>query len=102
MSGAAAAAYTPQDIVGGIADEEILIQELLQKKAGYTTGLVGKWHLGHRPQYHPLKHGFDEWFGAPNCHFKFGAQKGPNIPVYRNREMIGRYDNPPSTKPSNI
>ena len=43
--------------------------------------------------FQTLKHGFDEWFGAPNCHFKYGqdGHKGPNIPVYRNEKMIGRY-----------
>ena len=35
-------AYTPQNIVGGIADEEILFPELLQKK-GYTNKIIGKW-----------------------------------------------------------
>lgn len=30
---------------------------------GYTTGLVGKWHLGDEPQFHPLKRGFDEFWG---------------------------------------
>lgn len=31
------------------------------KRAGYTTGLVGKWHLGaYDPRYHPLRRGFDE------------------------------------------
>ena len=44
------AAYTPQEIVGGIPDSEILISELLRDKAGYRTKLVGKWHLGHREQ----------------------------------------------------
>ncbi|XP_029879778.1 N-acetylgalactosamine-6-sulfatase isoform X2 [Harpia harpyja] len=84
-------AYTPQDIVGGIADSELLLPELL-KKAGYINKIIGKWHLGHRPQFHPLKHGFDEWFGSPNCHFgPFDNRALPNIPVYRDWEMIGRY-----------
>ncbi len=81
-------AYTPQEIMGGISGDEVLLPEIL-KKAGYRTKLVGKWHLGHRPQFHPLKHGFDEWFGAPNCHFKY--PNGPNIPIYNNNKMVGRY-----------
>ena len=44
-------------MMGGIPDEEILLSEIL-KKAGYHTKLIGKWHLGHRPQFHPLKVGF--------------------------------------------
>ncbi len=33
------------------------------KAAGYVTGLVGKWHLGAEPQFHPQKRGFDEFYG---------------------------------------
>src|ERR1035437_10267405 len=33
------------------------------KELGYTTGWFGKSHLGYLPQYHPLKRGFDEYFG---------------------------------------
>jgi len=33
------------------------------RKAGYRTALVGKWHLGDLDEYHPLKRGFDEFFG---------------------------------------
>lgn len=29
------------------------------EKAGYHTACVGKWHLGHLPEFMPLKHGFD-------------------------------------------
>uniref|UniRef100_UPI0037E8D7A6 N-acetylgalactosamine-6-sulfatase n=1 Tax=Semicossyphus pulcher TaxID=241346 RepID=UPI0037E8D7A6 len=83
--------YTPQEIVGGIPRDEIVIPQML-KKQGYVSKIVGKWHLGHRPQYLPLEKGFDEWFGAPNCHFgPYNDRSEPNIPVYNNSEMVGRY-----------
>lgn len=33
------------------------------KAAGYRTGIVGKWHLGEAPSFHPNRRGFDEFFG---------------------------------------
>ena len=33
------------------------------KKAGYATGVFGKWHLGHWPKEIPNDRGFDEFFG---------------------------------------
>ncbi|XP_075877073.1 N-acetylgalactosamine-6-sulfatase isoform X2 [Nelusetta ayraudi] len=90
-NGHARNAYTPQEIVGGISVDEILLPQMLKKK-GYVSKIVGKWHLGHRPQYLPLENGFDEWFGAPNCHFgPYNNSARPNIPVYNNSEMAGRY-----------
>src|SRR3954471_14843393 len=35
----------------------------LLKTNGYATGLVGKWHLGYKPQFSPNAHGFDYFFG---------------------------------------
>jgi arylsulfatase A-like enzyme len=35
----------------------------LLKNNGYATGLIGKWHLGYRPQFGPNAHGFDYFFG---------------------------------------
>jgi arylsulfatase A-like enzyme len=46
----------------GLPLSEMTIADRL-KAAGYATGLVGKWHLGSLPQFHPQKRGFDEFFG---------------------------------------
>jgi arylsulfatase A-like enzyme len=35
----------------------------LLKQNGYETSLVGKWHLGWKPEFGPNRHGFDEFFG---------------------------------------
>ena len=47
-------------------------------------------HLGQLPEHLPLQRGFDEWFGAPNCHYENNGVTVPNIPVYRNDKMLGR------------
>jgi len=49
---------------GGLPESEVTIAEAL-KDAGYATACVGKWHLGHLPQYLPTRHGFDSYFGIP-------------------------------------
>ena len=48
----------------GISDGEMTLAELV-KQRGYATAVYGKWHLGHHPQFLPLRHGFDEYFGLP-------------------------------------
>ncbi|MCF8373422.1 MAG: sulfatase [Bacteroidales bacterium] len=48
----------------GINPDETLIPEMLKEK-GYTTGIFGKWHLGHHREFLPLQHGFDEYIGLP-------------------------------------
>ncbi len=52
------------DSVGGLPETERTIAEVL-KQRGYSTGMVGKWHLGHLPQYLPTQHGFDSYYGIP-------------------------------------
>ncbi|MBT4225611.1 MAG: sulfatase-like hydrolase/transferase, partial [Opitutae bacterium] len=46
----------------GLPVEEVTIAEML-KGAGYTTGHVGKWHLGYTPETMPNGQGFDSSFG---------------------------------------
>jgi arylsulfatase A-like enzyme len=52
--------YTEKDR-GLPADQSCLARGL--KDAGYATGLAGKWHLGYKPEFNPLAHGFGEFFG---------------------------------------
>lgn len=50
---------------GGIPDEEVTLAEALNG-AGYATGMIGKWHLGYRPErFLPVGQGFDYWYGLP-------------------------------------
>lgn len=49
------------------------------KKAGYATGLIGKWHLGSKPQFHPQKRGFDEFFGFLGGQHTYFAEKTDSI-----------------------
>ncbi|MEM5516311.1 sulfatase [Henriciella sp. AS95] len=48
----------------GMPPEEITIAEVL-KDAGYATGMIGKWHLGHHDEYWPTNQGFDYFYGVP-------------------------------------
>ena len=51
----------------GIPAAETLLPEAL-KARGYATMLAGKWHLGDRAEYHPLRHGFDRFAGLLRGH----------------------------------
>jgi arylsulfatase A-like enzyme len=46
----------------GLEPDPATLPSLL-RRAGYDTALVGKWHLGLLPRYHPLRHGFEEFYG---------------------------------------
>jgi arylsulfatase A len=55
----------------GLPGQEITIAEMLKDK-GYSTAMIGKWHLGHMPGFLPTRQGFDEYFGlvSSNDHNK--------------------------------
>ena len=51
-------------IIAVFGRREITIAEAL-RQSGYNTALIGKWHLGHgEPQFSPLKHGFEYFYGV--------------------------------------
>lgn len=55
--------FFPVDKLGLAQDEQTMANVL--KARGYQTMCVGKWHLGHTPDYLPTARGFDEYFGIP-------------------------------------
>ena len=52
------------DSTRGLPQSEVTLPEA-PKAAGYATAMVGKWHLGHLPDYLPTAHGFDSYYGIP-------------------------------------
>src|SRR5687768_2601294 len=71
----------PDDSTRGLLPAETSLPRLL-KSAGYATGLIGKWHLGRKPAFHPNRHGFDEFWG-----FLGGA-----VDYYTKVDALGRHD----------
>lgn len=46
-----------------LSPREVLLPQLLRQR-GYATGMIGKWHLGHKTvEQWPLRRGFDSYFG---------------------------------------
>lgn len=52
------------DSNGGLPSGEVTIAEVLKQK-NYATAAIGKWHLGHLPEFLPKKQGFDYYYGIP-------------------------------------
>lgn len=88
----------------GLPAEEITIAELL-KEQGYATAAVGKWHLGHLPDFLPTTQGFDTYFGIPYSNDMDRTVGGPwldpnvwndpqieswNVPILRDTTEVER------------
>ena len=64
----------------GLPVEETSLARML-KNNGYATALIGKWHLGYKPEFSPNAHGFDEYFGIPSG----------NVDMYSHQEINGTH-----------
>ncbi len=72
----------------GINPQETTLPEAL-RTGGYSTAIIGKWHLGDQPEFNPVKHGFDYWFGLPYSNDMENKQrKDPPLPLLRNGTVI--------------
>jgi len=70
----------------GLPLSEATLAERL-KRLGYATGMVGKWHLGYRPEFSPPKRGFDEFFGFLGGSHPYLPGKGGG-PILRGLEPV--------------
>lgn len=88
------------DSAGGLPASEITLARAL-KELGYATACVGKWHLGHLPEYLPTGHGFDLYYGIPYSNDMDNVSGRPNleiafeprveywnVPLMRNEEIV--------------
>jgi arylsulfatase A-like enzyme len=72
----------------GLPVTEVTIADRL-KAAGYTTGVFGKWHLGHAPERLPSNRGFGEFFGFPGGgHRYLKAEIGSQNPIMRGDQPV--------------
>jgi arylsulfatase A-like enzyme len=76
--------------VGLHADETTLAE--LCRARGYATAIFGKWHLGTKAVFNPLRNGFDEFLGIPysndNSRFHPTERNMPPLPLYDGERVI--------------
>jgi arylsulfatase A len=74
----------------GINPEEVTLPEIL-KDAGYSTAIIGKWHLGDQPEFLPTNHGFDFWYGLPYSNdMGIPVDDELFLPMMRNDKVVER------------
>ena len=52
----------PNNPISGLPLEEETMAQVL-KKVNYNSAIIGKWHMGTHPNFHPLERGFDYFYG---------------------------------------
>ena len=86
--------WAPSKLAGRITIAEML------KERGYSTALIGKWHIGMGEGLHPLGQGFDYWYGTRGSNdtdgpgydyddFRNAPEEAWKTPLMINRETVG-------------
>ncbi len=66
---------TKRDSAYGLSPDYPSIASML-RKAGYETVLIGKWHLGFKPEFSPNNNGYDHFFGIHSGAADYISHKG--------------------------
>jgi arylsulfatase A-like enzyme len=79
----------------GLNSIEVTLPELLRTR-GYATGMSGKWHLGHKADFNPLRHGFEHYFGILYSNDMWTANpystiSWPDLDLMENEAPLGSY-----------
>jgi arylsulfatase A-like enzyme len=70
------------EMIGGMDTREVLIPKVLGR-AGYVSGIFGKWDLGQLHRYLPLQRGFDEFYGFTNTGIDYWTHERYGVPSMR-------------------
>jgi arylsulfatase A-like enzyme len=72
----------------GLHPDEVTLAEVA-KSRGFATMMIGKWHVGHLPEFLPTRQGFDHYFGLPYSNDMHKGRAGfPPLPLYRDEQVI--------------
>ena len=77
--------------VGGMDTREILLPAIL-KKAGYTSGIFGKWDLGQLKRFLPPARGFDDFYGFANTGIDYFTHERYGVPSMRRGNKLTEED----------
>jgi arylsulfatase A-like enzyme len=78
-------AVSPEMLLG-LDPREVTLGDLL-KRAGYRTGVVGKWDMGQARRYLPLQRGFDFFYGHGNNGIDYYTHERYGVPsMFRGNE----------------
>ena len=83
---------TARDRSNGLPADQPTIAARL-KANGYDTALIGKWHLGWKPEFGPNRHGFDEFFGilsGAGDYFTHRSSDSDGADLWENLEPVQR------------
>ena len=70
------------EMIGGMDTREVLIPKVLGR-AGYVSGILGKWDLGQLHRFLPLQRGFDEFYGFTNTGLDYWTHERYGVPSMR-------------------